>query len=55
MSYKTEVKIPFSSSMLDAEDAIAKAMNEANKKLIEEVHKKQDEKSNEPQNEITKV
>ena len=55
VSYKTEVKIPFASSMFEAEDTIAKAMNDAKKKFIEEARKKQTEKSNEQQNEMTKI
>lgn len=38
-----ELKISFGRSMFEAEDAIAKAMNEAKKKLLEGVRKKQNE------------
>ena len=41
MSYKAEVKITCGRSMFEAEDAIAKAMNEAKKILIEGARKKQ--------------
>lgn len=55
MSNKKEVKISFGSSMLDAEDAIAKELNEAKKQLMEEARKKQAEKSNTEQKGAEKV